>query len=421
MIADVILLAVFTNHSNLMKYRKYIKDHAVTKETKVLLEDFEEYFHRYPSNHIDVTAFMAWFSTVRHPSMKEADVDLYRLLLSRVQAEMDTPSAITESVIEHFIELDYANRIKYEAEQVVLGRETDLEKVQDILIERDTSKVSLSDEEEDPFTTTDLQELVDTTVAHGGYEWRLEDMNVILGPLRKGDFVIVAARPETGKTTFVANEVTHMASQLDDEQSVLWVCNEEGGNKIQFRLFQAALGKTKADIMSDIPSAQKGIEKALGKRDRIHVYHDAYINYRDVDRLCEKYNPGIIIFDQLDKIGGFQGDREDMRLQKAYQWAREKANAYGPVISVSQCDGTAEGVRYINKNQLAGSKTAKQGEADAIIIIGMDNDPLLEYTRYINVPKNKLHGGPRSLESRRHGKAEVEIVPDIARYKSTLP
>ncbi len=33
---------------------------------------------------------------------------------------------------------------------------------------------------------------------------------VALGPIRKGDFIIIAARPETGKTTFTASEASYM-------------------------------------------------------------------------------------------------------------------------------------------------------------------------------------------------------------------
>ena len=418
MIADVVMLAIMTKQENLVRYRRYIKEHTIARETQQLLKDFEKYFEEYSVlSQVDMSSFFTWFTTMRHPSMKEIDVQLYKKLLERVDEEVKTPSFITTSVIEHFIELDYAHRIRHEADLVALGKEDDLVKVMDVCNEYHDHKVTI-DPEEDPFATTDLQELIDHTVAAGGINWRLDDLNEMIGPLRKGDFVVLAARPETGKTTFVCSEVTYMAKQLEEEQNVLWICNEEGAENIQFRIFQAAIGRNRTDITSDIAQSQLDINAALTRSDKIHVYRRPYINYRDVDMLCEKYNPGIIIFDQLDKIQGFKADREDLKLQMLYQWAREKATAYGPVISVSQCDGSAEGVRYPLMSMLAGSRTAKQGEADAIIMIGQDPDPSMEYVRFINVPKNKLAGGPTSLESRRHGKAEVNIHPDIARFST---
>ena len=66
-------------------------------------------------------------------------------------------------------------------------------------------------------------------------------------------------------------------------------------------------------------------------------------------------------------------------------------------------------------NQLYGSKTWVQGEADAIVTIGrMHNDPIPD-ARYIYVPKNKLVGGE---PTKRNARWEVRIHPEIARYSS---
>ena len=419
MMQDVILLAVMANKVNFNKYRKYIKKATISLETSKLLDDYERHFAAFTAvDDISMSDFTTWFCTIRHPSMKQDELTFYKKLLIEIDKEIAAPSAIASSVIEHFIELDYAHRLRHESDLVANGTSNDMSEVLSILTEYKDHKITI-DPDEELFATTNIVDLVATQIAGGGLDWRLEDLNEILGPLRKGDFIVVAARPETGKTTLLASEVTHMVTQLPDEQTALWICNEEGGDKIQFRVFQAALGRTRADIMADVPKAQADIVAELGSADKINVYHRPYINYRDIDVLCDKINPGLIIFDQLDKIQGFKGDRDDLKLQKIYQWAREKANQFGPVISVSQCDGTAEGVRYCLMSQLAGSKTAKQGEADAIIMIGADHDPSMEFIRFLNVPKNKLAGGPVSLESRRHGKAEVVIKPDIARYATS--
>ena len=65
-------------------------------------------------------------------------------------------------------------------------------------------------------------------------------------------------------------------------------------------------------------------------------------------------------------------------------------------------------------HHLRGSKTDKAGEADLILTIGRKE--VEDYTRYLHVAKNKLWGGPRSQEAYRHGRFELEIRPEIARY-----
>jgi replicative DNA helicase len=65
----------------------------------------------------------------------------------------------------------------------------------------------------------------------------------MLGSLRKGDFGFVFARPETGKTTFLASEISFMAEQLsDDDGPSLWINNEEQSEKPMLRCIQATLG-----------------------------------------------------------------------------------------------------------------------------------------------------------------------------------
>jgi len=70
----------------------------------------------------------------------------------------------------------------------------------------------------------DLSKLHTSQVATPGLRWRLEFLNKSLGSLRKGDFGFIFARPETGKTTLLASEVSKMVEQTDGD--ILWFNNE---------------------------------------------------------------------------------------------------------------------------------------------------------------------------------------------------
>ena len=71
----------------------------------------------------------------------------------------------------------------------------------------------------------DLEELYQSQIATPGLRWRIDWLNKSLGSLRLGDFGFLFARPEIGKTTFLASEMTHMVSQTDGD--ILWFNNEE--------------------------------------------------------------------------------------------------------------------------------------------------------------------------------------------------
>lgn len=89
-----------------------------------------------------------------------------------------------------------------------------------LLLEYNKEQVTNPVKEEDVFITDDLQELLDQTVSEPGLHWRLDWLNRALGPLRRGDFGFIFARPEAGKTTFLCSEASHMLKQTD--KSVLW-------------------------------------------------------------------------------------------------------------------------------------------------------------------------------------------------------
>lgn len=265
------------------------------------------------------------------------------------------------------------------------------------------------------YVTDDLQEILDSHVKTPGLRWRLNSLNRSLGSLRKGDFGFVFARPETGKTTFLASEVTYMASQLSpDAGPVIWFNNEEAGKKVKLRLYQAALGARREHLLRAPERAIASYKAKVGEHLKLH--DTAALHKRDVEKICELEKPSLIIFDQIDKVKGFDGDREDLHMGAIYQWAREVAKSYCPVIGVCQADGTAEGERWLHMGHVSNAKTAKQAEADFILGIGCTHEPGCEFLRFLNISKNKLVGDEDTEPGLRHGRIECLIHPDVARY-----
>jgi replicative DNA helicase len=265
---------------------------------------------------------------------------------------------------------------------------------------------------ENQFVSGDLEELYQNQVAVGGLRWRLEWLNKSLGSLRKGDFGFIFARPETGKTTFLASEVSNFATQT--EKPILWLNNEEGGSKVMLRCYQAALGLTSSELFANITTNKNRFHAITGNR--IKLYDDASMNSRTIEAICKQLQPALIVIDQLDKVKGFPEDRDDLKLGAIYQWARELAKQYAPVIGVTQADGSGEGVKWLHMGNVANAKTAKQAEADFILGIGKSNEEGLGDIRFLNISKNKLTGDADSEPALRHGKGEVVIKPEVARY-----
>lgn len=406
---------------NLVRYKRYVKPHVVAKETMLILDGMEKYYKTFPSiKTFEWDTYSAYL--IADQSKRLTEDSLVKLRMTLTKAKTFVPHHAHEEVVKSLIELDYLAKIVEECERVKEGS-ADLEDVH-LLATNALKDVERYVEKDDLFVSADLSGIADR-ISSSGYEWRLEALNRSLGPLRNGNFVIVAARVEVGKTTFLASEVSYIAQQLPKDRPVVWVNNEEESSVVFFRIVQAALGIKSKDMIADSAGAMAKYTTLMGgDKNKIRVTKDTN-NMRDLEVLFKEVTPGMIIFDQLDKVQGFgSADREDIILGKIYKWARELARTYGPVIAASQLSASAIDLKdppYIGLDALRGSKTDKPGEADAVVTLGKYKEPKSpeeEMLRTINVPKNKLSGnGPRSVEAERHGQYLVNIDPIHARFE----
>lgn len=275
--------------------------------------------------------------------------------------------------------------------------------------------------DDDTFITTDIESIVSEVVAKPGIRWALECLNKSLGSLRQGDFGFVFARPETGKTTFIAHTVGHALGQLPQGAGpVVWFNNEEQDNKVMLRVVQSYFGIPLHELLGNVKKYNELFRERVGNRFRLVNSSKVDISKESVEKILASLSPSLIVYDQIDKIKGFKADREDLALGAIYQWARELAKKYAPTIGVCQADGSGEGQKWLTMANVANAKTSKQAEADFIIGIGKTHDEAAEAVRYLNLSKNKLMGDSDSDPSLRHARLEVIIQPDIARYRDVI-
>lgn len=315
-------------------------------------------------------------------------------------------------VVEAINQIDVSNNILSEAVKTHLEKVWAYKQAMD-LIDVYEGRKQLSDalhmplenkdvlkEMEDHIITTDLDVLLEETDRSGGLLWRMPSLNEHIGGLHKGDFGIIFARPETGKTTFLTSEVGWMTQHTTSP--VIHFNNEERGVKVMMRYYESIHGVSRNEIR------QNKSAYSLPKETSLVLFDKAKITRRDVERLIKEVQPSLIVFDQIDKIVGFSAERADLAIGKIYIWAREIAKEVCPVIGVCQAAGSAENKKWLEMDDMAESKTAKPAEADFIIGIGKIAEGY-ENTRFIHLVKNKLTGS--------HAKITCLIEPQIGRYK----
>jgi len=413
--ADIPLIKFLTSKSNYERYRKYIKSHTLLRETEGLLADMADYWKEYPEqDQLDLEHFGIWFKMVKHPTWDAERHAMYDKIFSKV---VELPS-VDSTIVERFIELDYTAQVRDVCDHIIRGDGGNLSSVSVLLDKYASDSGTATATDEDYFVTNNLRDILDDLVRTVGYEWRLEDLNISVGPLHGGDFVIVGARPEAGKTSFICSEFTQLVRQLPDDKDAIIFNNEEDGRKIFARLVQAATGMTLLDMASDDDKAMEEYIKVVGRADRIKVVHkDTGLSIYDIDRFLKTGKYGLVAINVLDKLSGFDRQDNDVaRMRSVAQYIRNLTNKYRvATLAVMQADASGEGKAWLDQSQLYGTKTGVQGEADVIIMMGNTGE---SDTRYLSVCKNKLPGGPRTISKERHGKFEVRFDPERCRYTS---
>lgn len=345
-----------------------------------------------------------------YPALQKDEAGYYEEFFKNVYSCV-ADEAIAAELFESFRKQQLAEQIALQAIAVSQGQ-----KPFESLNELFTPIVNEPDKDVEQLVTTSIKEIHRAKINQPGLSWRCSTLNRSIGRLRKGNFGFIFARPETGKTTFLSSEVTFMGNQTDG--NLLWVNNEQPGVDVVSRCYSSLLGLSTAAINQDLDVAEKAWNESLGQR--FKFIDNPGITKTQIEAACKRYQPALIVFDQLDKVHGFDAERYDLVLKAKYQWARELSKQYGPVIGVCQAGGSAENKRYLEMTDVDSSYTAKQGEADWIIGIGKVNDAGYERLRYFSICKNKLPGDEETEPSLRHGKFEMLINEETARYEDKL-
>ena len=235
---------------NFRKYKKFVKPHVIEKETSILINYIDDYYTAHPGEtSINWAAFSSFFSG---DLSKRLTVESYTMIRALAKSmEVYKPSTAYDKVVKDLIELDYIARLMEELDKVKSGS-SDLEHVHTLATSA-LKDIERYIDHEDLFVVPDISSVVDR-ITSTGYEWRLNCLNRSLGLVRPGDFLIVAARVEVGKTTFLASEASYLATQLPDDRPVVWVNNEEKSDTVFFRVVQAALGKRSEEHTSELQS-----------------------------------------------------------------------------------------------------------------------------------------------------------------------
>ena len=407
---EISLLRVLGTKIGYDKVHSSIPMDALEPRTKAIVQDISKYYSMFPQHtEIDVVQFKDMFFTHWHKGLAEEEKAFYAKIIDHADKPLDAESR--SGVINGMVELNLADKMLKALDKYNAGEEIDIVSTTEAILEN--AKGSRERREETNWVDPDMDKLLQEDNDSSGLTWFQPSLANTSRPIRHGDLIIVAGRPDTGKTTFTAGEVTNMADQMigspeglteaeiaiEKARPIFWFNNEGAGDRILKRVVQAGLQATIPEMqaMQQEKTLVSNYEKAIGcpmNTIRVINIHD-YWNWQ-VEELVEEYQPKLVVMDMIDniKFSGLSldgGARTDQILEQMYQWARNMGVKHNlGVIATSQISNDGEGLQFPDKSMLKDSKTGKQGAAEMMIMLGRGNDPMTENSRFISTPKNKL-------------------------------
>jgi replicative DNA helicase len=397
---DLTTLALLKYRDRYDKLARSVPKRALDARTAIILDDFGAFFREFPDvQKIESGPFALWFKAFRHPTLKAEAVAVFDQLFPRFDPDVsaDLESGLMARLVAANTAIELADMLAKFSE----GEEMDFGSLLRTTV--DAYESSVDRKVRNPQVLTPIEDLLKAEENDTGFHWRLHCMNANIKALRGGDFVVIAARPDKGKTTFAADQLTFMAAQVDalypgEKRSILWLNNEGPGGKIVLRTFQAALGITVEEMakLSNAGTVRDAYRTAVGGRAGVLRIFDIHgMSNVEVEDLIAKHKPAMVVFDMIDNIqfhglANNGGQRTDQLLEAMYQWARMQAVKHDFVaMAMSQISAEGDGLQFPTLPMLKDSKTGKQGAADLIVTIGSLNDPMMEKSRWIGVTKSK--------------------------------
>jgi hypothetical protein len=369
-----------------------------------VLENIDELYTLFPDKDSLTPAELKAYIKKKNPAR---DITFVSDIIDSSMSQ-DIGPEITQTLMEAVIERHMAAKIMALCSPIVSNQKTGgLPEVDDIMQEY-SDLCTLSDKT-DQLQDCDItfQEAMEFRASDSGIRWPVAGLNKAIGGVEPSLGLIIA-RPDTGKTSFILNCLSYFAYQLRGTDHQLLYCgNEEGIIGLKARLGVSLLGVTTEWAEQNAKAFGEQVSQRNGDCVR---FHSGVRSTRDVETLLKRYNPLVVVADQIAKFQ-LPGNKDEgpKGLANVYGWFRQAGQDYNSmVMAVAQAGATAG--QWVTMDDINGSKTDVPGELDWGVGIGMINEPGLEFKRYFNIFKNKMKYG-------RKGRGEADFDPERCRYK----
>lgn len=405
---DANILAALSNRQRFRSISAFVPQGMLTPETQAMIQWFTLYYSTFTEHEdIDVDN-LKWLIEQRSG---EASAESKAITLQYADLLRRKPDEGTvKGVLGSLYDLDFTG--KAGAILAAYERGEDIDPVHEIdLLARDIKRAKANGKAGD-YIDTSIDDLLKDIEGDVGIKFRrIPALFKAIAGMQGGASIAIGARPDKGKTSFIADVLTDWAPQCIEffgpDRPILWLNNEGSGKRIIPRIYQAALGLDLNGItaLSNQGQLQQAYNEAIGgvpNYIRVKDVHGASLAH--IEQVVEDMNPCVVIFDMLANVrmSATAGGNKADSVEAAWQEVREMAVRFD-FIAASTVQVSAEGgnMLYPPYSALKDSKTGIQGATDVILMLGALDNPQLATLRGIGTPKNKfaISGQPSYIQA----------------------
>ena len=381
------LLASTLKSKNWEKIKNFITPQMFPKEWRSIAQAITEAHLRYENIEVlDNQAVLA-VHKMMFPAMPDSKDEDAKQLIGSLCNVPDMDDGLAYDYAKTFWERSMAKLIGEKAVQFWVGDDpnafADIAK----LMDRVTNN-SMEGHETFTIVKDTFEELMESTSKPPEFLFGVPTLEDHLPGMNRGDFGIIFARPEVGKTSFCSHLV---AQYLAQGKKVHYWANEELAKKVKLRITTAFFGVDKYTLAENKHDYKETYDSVIGSN--LVVIDSVGTDITELGSFTALNKPDVILIDQLDKvkIGGDFG-RGDERLKELYVSGRELAKRNDCLVwAVSQANYEAHQREIIDFSMMDNSRTGKAGEADVILGIGKGLG-VEDNTRFLTISKNKVNG-----------------------------
>lgn len=395
---DALLLSALAKKQRYNSLRHVVPQGMLAPDTTALLQWYGAYFAAFPErDEVDVDEMQ---SLVRlrsaHASPESVQITLHLLDKLRVQPD----ETAMNGILGQLYELDLAGRASALIERYHRGDDFDIAYELSRLSQQAVrSKASATP---DDYIKTSIGDLLSEVANDQGLKFRrITSLREHILGLQGGSSIAIAARPDKGKTSFIASVLTDFAPQVREmyggDRPILWLNNEGSGKRIIPRVYQAALQKDLNEIilMSNAGELIPAYTAAIGGvADLIRVKDMHGASLAQIEQVIEAQRPAVVVADMLANFrlsSAVNGSNKADAVEQIWQEWRELMVRHDCIgLATVQISVEGGNMLYPPYSALKDSKTGIQGATDVILMLGSLDSPDAQSLRGLSSPKNKF-------------------------------